>query len=149
MDTSKSHVWVVWDRGIDVFVENSVDVMCVIWIKYVYIYIYTYIHTPRKCSSESGLVMTFSRTLVVSHARLANIVGIWAIWDLRNHQFSLYIPGTQMASIFEGTQPPKTRPNFQSKQGAPVGFQVYIHNMLQNMLHLCNIYPAGKVTGGE
>ena len=28
-------------------------------------------------------------------------------------------PGTQMTSIFEG-QPPKTRPNFQSKQGAPI-----------------------------
>ena len=38
----------------------------------------------------------------------------------------IYIPGTQMTSIFEG-QPPKTRPKFQSKQGAPFGFQVYLH----------------------
>ncbi len=32
-----------------------------------------------------------------------------------------------MTSIFEGTQPLKTRPKLQSKQGAPFGFQVYIN----------------------
>ena len=33
-----------------------------------------------------------------------------------------------MTSIFEG-QPPKTRPKFQPKQGAPFGFQVYIPHL--------------------
>ena len=38
----------------------------------------------------------------------------------------IYIPRTQMTSVFEGTQPPKRRPKLQSKQGAPFRFQVYI-----------------------
>ena len=36
-------------------------------------------------------------------------------------------PGTQMTSIFEGTQPTKTRPKLQSKQGAPFRFQDYLY----------------------
>ena len=38
-----------------------------------------------------------------------------------------------MISIFEG-QPPKTRPKFQSKQGAPFRFQVYNTN---SCVHMC------------
>ena len=38
-----------------------------------------------------------------------------------------------MTSIFEG-QPPKTRPKFQSKQGAPFRFQVYNAN---SCVHMC------------
>ncbi len=38
-----------------------------------------------------------------------------------------------MTSIFEG-QPPKTRPKFQSKQGAPFGFQVYIYIAYEGLL---------------
>ena len=50
----------------------------------------------------------------------------------------IYIPGTQMTSIFEG-QPPKTRPKLQSKQGS-VGFQVYICNsalISSSLNHVC------------
>ena len=43
----------------------------------------------------------------------------------------IYMPGTQMTSIFEGTQPPKTRPKLQPKQGAPFGFQMYIYRYLR------------------
>ena len=39
----------------------------------------------------------------------------------------IYIPRTQLTSIFEGTQPSKTRPKFQSKQGAPFGLIRYIY----------------------
>ena len=38
----------------------------------------------------------------------------------------IYIPRTQLTFIFGG-QPSKTRPELQSKQGAPFGFQVYIY----------------------
>ena len=41
--------------------------------------------------------------------------------------YGIYIPRAPMTSIFEGTQPLKTRPKLQSKQGAPFGFQVYIN----------------------
>ena len=44
----------------------------------------------------------------------------------------IYIPGTQMTSIFEG-QPSKTRPKLQSKQGS-FGFQVYIFGLC---IYLC------------
>ena len=50
--------------------------------------------------------------------------GILISWLMKQSPY-IYIPGTQMTSIFEG-QPPKARPNFQSKQGAPFGFQVFI-----------------------
>ena len=33
-----------------------------------------------------------------------------------------------MTSIFQGQPSPQTNPNFQQKQGAPLGFQVYIIN---------------------
>ena len=62
-------------------------------------------------------------------------VSVEKYWSLPTNQliiyFHIYIykhyllaePGTQMTSIFEG-QPPKTRPKFQPKQGAPFRFQV-------------------------
>ena len=39
----------------------------------------------------------------------------------------IYISGTQRPTMFEGQSPPQTRPKFQSKQGAPFGFQVHIY----------------------
>ena len=36
---------------------------------------------------------------------------------------SFYNPRAPMTSIFEGRGPTKTKPKFQSKQGAPFGFQ--------------------------
>ena len=59
------------------------------------------------------------------------IIRIWQLWNksfLGNSCLNwclYYVPGTCLSSIF-GVEPPKTRPNFQSKQGAPFGFQVVI-----------------------
>ena len=49
----------------------------------------------------------------------------------------IYIPGTQMTSVFEG-QPPKTRPKLQSKQGAPFGFQVWLFQLDEPNLYIGN-----------
>ena len=57
----------------------------------------------------------------------------------QQHQlvYHINIPGTQMTSIFE-SQPPKTRPTFQSKQGS-VGFQVHI----PHITHINDDEPPG------
>ena len=52
-------------------------------------------------------------------------LGDFGTFPKRKHG-NYYVPGTQTTSIFKG-QPPKTRPNIQSKQGAPFGFQVFIY----------------------
>ena len=51
--------------------------------------------------------------------------------------YHINIPGTQMTSIFE-SQPPKTGPTFQSKQGS-VGFQVHI----PHITHINDDEPSG------
>ena len=49
-----------------------------------------------------------------------------------------------MTSIFEGTQPPKTRPKLQSKQGS-FGIYIYIYNISGRR---ANFLPAGRRARG-
>ena len=62
----------------------------------------------------------------------------------------IYIPRTQLTFIFGG-QPSKTRPELQSKQGAPFGFQVYIYicTVYVNPEWIINPYVLMFFSGGE
>ena len=66
--------------------------------------------------------------------------------DIRKESTNFTIPGTQMTSIFAGTQPPKARPKFQSKQ-VPFGLQANIP-FIYHGSYWYGIVPGSSIAPG-